>query len=66
MNIFLNGSPVHCLQNTTVSQLFEQQNINTSHIAVAIDEVVVFRKNWDTITLTEGCNVLIIKATQGG
>ena len=66
MTVFINEQPATCAENTTLSQFIEQQHIETSHIAIAINDSVVFRKNWDSAILTDGCKILIIKATQGG
>ena len=66
MTVFINEQPANCAENTTLSQFIEQQHIDTSHIAIAINDSVVFRKNWDSAILTDGCKILIIKATQGG
>lgn len=35
-------------------------------IAIAIDDTVVTRSQWETRTLAEGQRLLIIQATQGG
>lgn len=66
MTVFINEQQTDCAENTTLSQFLQQQHIDTSHIAVAINDSVVFRKNWDSAILSDGCRILIIKATQGG
>lgn len=66
MTVFINEQPANCAENTTLSQFLQQQHIDTLHIAVAINDSVVFRKKWDSAILSEGCKILIIKATQGG
>lgn len=66
MTVFINGEGVECDANTLLADFLEQQKINTTNIAIAINDAIVFRKNWTTTLLTNGCNILIIRPTQGG
>lgn len=66
MKVFINDEEVNCSENTSLSHFIQQQNIDTSHIAVAVNDSVILRKNWESTILTEGCRILIIQATQGG
>ena len=50
----------------TLSQLIEQQRIPVAGIAVALGSRVVRREQWETTPLEEGCEITVIRATQGG
>ncbi len=67
MNITINNQPLEIsdtisLKEIVVSQLGEKLN----GVAVAINDVVVPKTNWEQFTLQENDKILIIKATQGG
>lgn len=66
MQIFINDTPVECPENTTITQLLVQQEIQPVNIAVAINDSVVPKANWDTTVLKDGSRIIIIKAVQGG
>ena len=53
-------------ENLTVYQLIEQLNIQTNGIAVAINNDVVSKPNWEKQEVVDQDNILIIKSTQGG
>jgi sulfur carrier protein len=67
MNITLNDKKFSVSENTNlynlvVSQLGDKQN----GIAVAVNDSVIPKSNWETHTIQSNDNILIIKATQGG
>ncbi len=66
MQVFINDTPVECPPKTTVAQLLSQQKIQPVNIAVAVDNTVVSKANWDTAVLQDGSRITIIKAVQGG
>lgn len=41
-------------------------NVETKGVAVAVNENIVPKKEWDSKRLTNGDKIIIIKATQGG
>ena len=51
---------------TTLSQFSQEQNLPTSGIAVAVNNRMVPRAEWNSYVLNEGDNILIIKAVCGG
>ena len=51
---------------TTLSQFSQEQNLPTSGIAIAVNQRMVPRTEWDSYALNEGDNILIIKAVCGG
>jgi sulfur carrier protein len=67
MNVIVNNEPVNLENGATVSALMNilfQDEIRGK--AVAINDNVVPRNEWDSTQLTENQNILIITATQGG
>lgn len=44
----------------------QEQNLPTTGIAVAVNNRMVPRAEWDSFALNEGDNILIIKAVCGG
>lgn len=67
MNITLNNQLLEInsttsLQEIVISQLGEKLN----GVAVAVNDTVVPKTNWEQFTLNENDKILIIRATQGG
>jgi len=53
--------------NSTVGAIMEKNNIrDTRGIAIAINENIVKKDNWQNVLLRENDEIIIIKATQGG
>ena len=50
----------------TLSLFSQEQNLPTTGIAVAVNQRMVPRTKWDSYTLNEGDNIIIIKAVCGG
>lgn len=50
----------------TLSLFIQEQNLPTTGIAVAVNNRMVPRTEWDSFALNEGDNILIIKAVCGG
>ena len=51
---------------THLSLFFQEQDFPTTGIAVAVNQRMVPRAEWDSYALSEGDNILIIKAVCGG
>ena len=51
---------------TTLSLFSLEQNLPATGIAVAVNQRMVPRTEWDSYTLSEGDNIIIIKAVCGG
>ena len=51
---------------TTLSLFSFEQNLPATGIAVAVNNRMVPRAEWDSYTLNEGDRILIIKAVCGG
>ena len=67
MNIKLNGKTYDTQNARTVDALLEElEDFQKEGVAVAVDETVVPKKQWQEFELKEGHSVEIIKAVQGG
>ena len=67
MEIFVNNQPIQTEEQTSLlSLLLSQVGENTKGLAVAINEEVIPKYEWDKTILNQHDQVLIIKATQGG
>jgi sulfur carrier protein len=67
MMINLNDKAREVADTTTLAQLLDELGLNASKgIAVAINDAVVSRSLWPMHRLTQGDQVLVIQATQGG
>ena len=51
---------------TNLSQFSQEQNLPTSGIAVAVNNRMIPRTEWDAFILNDGDSILIIKAVCGG
>ena len=51
---------------TNLSLFSQVQNLPVTGIAIAVNNRMIPRTEWDTYTLNEGDNILIIKAVCGG
>ncbi|HWZ23255.1 MAG TPA: sulfur carrier protein ThiS [Cytophagaceae bacterium] len=67
MTIFFNNNLQQIQEQTTVLLLLDQLMSNKQNgIAVAINETVIPKGQWNTYVLQPNDKVLVIKATQGG
>jgi sulfur carrier protein len=65
MNIIVNNSP-HETAATTLAQLAAEQNLPHSGVAVAVNNQMVPRTEWDSFALQDGQKITILKAFSGG
>lgn len=67
MNIIVNGKNLECNgKNVTISTLMFEFELPSTGVAVAIDNHVIPKTQWDSYLLQEGEKITLIKATQGG
>ena len=67
MKIILNKENFELEENTSLSELLNSANINIFNgIAIAVNNSVVRRDNWNNTILKDGDKVTIIKAVCGG
>ncbi|MEX1000814.1 MAG: sulfur carrier protein ThiS [Crocinitomicaceae bacterium] len=67
MKVIFGENTVEIKDNTSLVNLLEQQSLNKQQgIAVAVNNAVVPRANWNSQKLNEGDQITVIKATAGG
>ena len=67
MTVNFNSEQVDCADGTNVSLFLNGVNLlDEAGIAVALNETVIPRAQWETTYLQENDSILIIQATQGG
>lgn len=66
INIKVNNT-IHQFQaDISLGKILNELKISMDGIAVAVNQNIITKSNWDTHTLDNGDEILIIKATQGG
>lgn len=67
MEIIVNNEKIKVEENTTLQQLLQQiRGEKLNGLAVAVNNAVIPRSQWEKKQLNLNDNVLIIQATQGG
>ena len=66
IKIFINGDLSKFPQETNIVSVLESLNISSKHIAIEINENLVFRSDWQETNLKDGDKVEIVKAIGGG
>ena len=66
IKIFINGDLKKFPQETNIVSVLEFLNISSKHIAIEINENLVFRSDWQETNLKDGDKVEIVKAIGGG
>jgi len=66
IKIFINGDLKKFPQKINIVSVLESLDISSKHIAIEINESLVFRSDWQQTTLRDGDKVEIVKAIGGG
>ena len=66
IKIFINGDLRKFPQETNIVSLLEILNISSKHIAIEINESLIFRSDWEKTNLKDKDKVEIVKAIGGG
>ena len=66
IKISINGDLRKFPQETNIVSVLESLNISSKHIAIEINENLVFRSDWQETNLKDGDKVEIVKAIGGG
>lgn len=67
MEIFVNDQKHQVAKDATIANVLSLlKTDNFKGVAIAVNNVVVPRTKWNIHTVSNGDNILIIKATQGG
>ena len=66
IKIFINGDLKKFPRETNIISVLESLDISSKHIAIEINENLVFRSDWQETNLKDGDKVEIVKAIGGG
>lgn len=66
MNITINNSSIELPDGSSLSKALESASITPTGIAIAVNDTVVPKSEYETFELHEGDNIIIIKAFYGG
>ena len=66
MKIYINQKEIEVLDSISVKELLDMQQISIEGTAIAIDNKLVPKNEWNDRILTEGNKITIIRATFGG
>lgn len=65
--IKLNGQTINLTEKVSLGAFLNQNNLaNKGGVAVALNQSVVQKQDWNTTELKNNDNIIIITATQGG
>ena len=66
MKIYINQKEIEVQDSISVKELLDMQQIAIEGTAIAIDNKLVPKNEWNDRILTDGNNITIIRATFGG
>ena len=66
MKIYINQKEIEVQDNISVKELLDMQQIAIEGTAIAIDNRLVPKNEWNDRILTDGNKITIIRATFGG
>ena len=66
MKIYINQKEIEVQDSISVKELLEMQQLTIQGTAIAIDNKLVPKNEWNDRILTEGNKITIIRATFGG
>ncbi len=66
INIIVNDTPRLFKATITLQEIISELGISVNGIAVAVNENIIAKTVWNTTTLQQNDEVLVIRATQGG
>ena len=64
--MYVNGDLKQFPLEINIISILESLNISAKHIAIEINESLVFRSDWEKTNLKDGDKVEIVKAIGGG
>lgn len=66
MTVKINNQSVELVEGTTIRTLAEERRLPEKGVAVAVNNEMVPRDEWDTHVLKDGDDIVILKAFCGG
>ncbi|MFI3282099.1 MAG: sulfur carrier protein ThiS [Rikenellaceae bacterium] len=65
MNIILNNQS-HEVNSSTIQDLILEMSLETKGVAIALNNKVIPKANWDATPINEGDKIVIVSAVFGG
>lgn len=67
MEVIVNDKPHQCAEKVNIQGLLDQLNLPSQQgIAVAINQAIIPKAEWEKTELSDQDKIMIITATQGG
>lgn len=66
ITVLFNNQHIYLQQKSTIINFLQEINNSGDGIAVAVNETVITKSDWNKTELKNKDNIFIIKATQGG
>ncbi|QGM79942.1 sulfur carrier protein ThiS [Otariodibacter oris] len=66
MDIYINGEKITLLTVLSVAQLIEQQSLNPQGLAIAINQNILPRSEWESYQLKDNDSLTVFRAIAGG
>ena len=66
MNITVNNNDQSVKDPSSIEAMVVQLEVESKGIAIAVNQTVISKSEWNKTELKENDNITIIKATQGG
>ncbi len=67
MKAFINNKEISIESNVSLKKIIEDNNIkNFVGLAIAVNNNIIPRKDWDNYLLNDGDKIIVIEATCGG
>jgi len=67
MNVLVNNKPQEVADHVTLSQALQSLQVHALNgVAIAVNNTVVHKKDWDSYRLQPNDRVVLVKASQGG
>lgn len=66
MTVYLNNQPMEINEGLSLLQLIEKSGITAANIAVAINNKLILKPQWETTVLHDKDNIVVIVAAYGG
>ncbi len=66
ITVFVNDSKIEVEKHINIQQLLHKTKTSLSGIAIAVNNEIIPKNDWNSKQIDSNDNILIIKATQGG
>ena len=67
MQVLLNNKPIPAIEGISILALLNEMQLqNAKGIALAVNNNIIPKQQWESFSLSENDRITIIRATQGG